>query len=165
LCGTGCLKNACGKKPLGFGRTIATVALAIPAWTTCTFSLKHLPQTKRCLIGEQGEHDEQIRIVIGNSFAGISSSVCVNHLWPVVAGGGGMKDEIEVHNAAVEAMFKKLKPIIEGDSSSVVLHALLVVLAMCGQQTALEPDVFKALVVQELDRLMLVNAERKGMLS
>jgi hypothetical protein len=27
-----------------------------------------------------------------------------------------------------------------------------------------EPDVFKALVVQELDRLMLVNAERKGML-
>jgi hypothetical protein len=97
--------------------------------------------------------------------AGISGSVTVNHLWPVVAGGGGMKDEIEVHNAAVEAMFKKLKPIIEGDSSSVVLHALLVVLAMCGQQTALEPDVFKALVVQELDRLMLVNAERKGMLS
>jgi hypothetical protein len=55
--------------------------------------LKHLPQTRRCPIGEQGEHDEQIRIVIGNSFAGISSSVCVNHLWPVVAGGGGMKDE------------------------------------------------------------------------
>jgi len=74
-------------------------------------------------------------------------------------------EEMKKHNAAVEAMFKKLKPIIEGDSSSVVLHALLVVLAMCGQQTALEPEVFKALVVQELDRLMLVNAERKGMLS
>jgi hypothetical protein len=73
--------------------------------------------------------------------------------------------DIEAHNAAVEAMFKKLKPIIEGDSSSVVLHALLVVLAMCGKQTHLEPEVFKALVVQELDRLMLVNAERKGMLS
>jgi hypothetical protein len=25
--------------------------------------------------------------------AGISGGVCVNHLWPVVAGGGGMKDE------------------------------------------------------------------------
>jgi hypothetical protein len=76
-----------------------------------------------------------------------------------------MKDEIEVHNAAVEAMFKKLKPIIEEDNRSVVFHALLVVLAMCGQQAALEPEVFKALVVQELDRLMLVNAERRGMLS
>jgi hypothetical protein len=28
-----------------------------------------------------------------NPAAGISGSVCVNHLWPVVAGGGGMKDE------------------------------------------------------------------------
>jgi hypothetical protein len=28
--------------------------------------------------------------------AGISGSVCVNHLWPVVAGGGGMKDEAPV---------------------------------------------------------------------
>jgi hypothetical protein len=28
-----------------------------------------------------------------NPASGISSSVCVNHLWPVVAGGGGMKDE------------------------------------------------------------------------
>jgi hypothetical protein len=74
-------------------------------------------------------------------------------------------EEMKKHNAAVEAMFQKLKPIIEEDSSSVVLHALLVVLAMCGQQTALEPEVFKALVVQELDRLMLVNAERKGVLS
>jgi phage tail tape-measure protein len=26
-----------------------------------------------------------------NPAAGISGSVCVNHLWPVVAGGGGMK--------------------------------------------------------------------------
>ena len=28
--------------------------------------------------------------------AGISGGVCVNHLWPVVAGGGGMKDEAPV---------------------------------------------------------------------
>ena len=29
-----------------------------------------------------------------NPAAGISGGVCVNHLWPVVAGGGGMKDEV-----------------------------------------------------------------------
>jgi hypothetical protein len=28
-----------------------------------------------------------------NPAAGIGGGVCVNHLWPVVAGGGGMKDE------------------------------------------------------------------------
>ena len=28
--------------------------------------------------------------------AGISRSVCVNHLWPVVAGGGGMRDTIDM---------------------------------------------------------------------
>jgi hypothetical protein len=28
--------------------------------------------------------------------AGISGGICVNHLWPVVAGGGGMKDEAPV---------------------------------------------------------------------
>jgi hypothetical protein len=31
-----------------------------------------------------------------NPAAGISGGVCVNHLWPVVAGGGGMKDEAPV---------------------------------------------------------------------
>jgi hypothetical protein len=31
-----------------------------------------------------------------NPAAGISGGVCVNHLWPVVAGGGGMKDETPV---------------------------------------------------------------------
>jgi hypothetical protein len=56
---------------------------------------------KRCPIGEQGEHDEQIRIVIGNSFAGISGGVCVNHLWPVVAGGGGMTKEEALKMALV----------------------------------------------------------------
>jgi hypothetical protein len=76
-----------------------------------------------------------------------------------------MRDEIKAHNAAVEAMFQQLKPIVEGYDSSVALHTLLITLAACGQQTDLEPEVFKALVVQELDRLMLINAERKGMLS
>ena len=73
--------------------------------------------------------------------------------------------EIEAHNAAVEEMFQQIKPIVEGYDSSVALHTLLIVLAACGQQTDLEPEVFKAAVVLELDRLMLINAERKGVLS
>jgi hypothetical protein len=73
--------------------------------------------------------------------------------------------EIEAHNAAVEAMFQPLKPSVEGYDGMVALNTLLIVLAACGQQTDLEPEVFKAFVVQELDRLMLINAERKGMLS
>ena len=35
---------------------------------------------------------------------GISRSVCINHLWPVVAGGGGMKDE--ALKLALEALEK-----------------------------------------------------------
>ena len=75
------------------------------------------------------------------------------------------KDEIKAHNAAVEAMFQQIKPIVEGYDSSVELNTLLITLAACGQQTDLDPEMFKAFVVQELDRLMLINAERKGMLS
>jgi hypothetical protein len=73
--------------------------------------------------------------------------------------------EIETHNAAVESMFQQIKPIVEKHDSSVALHTLLITLAACGQQTDMEPEMFKAFVVQELDRLMLINAERKGMLS
>lgn len=74
-------------------------------------------------------------------------------------------EEMKKHNAAVEAMFQQIKPIVEGYDSAVVLNTLLITLAACGQQTDLEPEVFKAAVVLELDRLMLINAERKGMLS
>jgi hypothetical protein len=76
-----------------------------------------------------------------------------------------MNDEIKAHNAAVEAMFQQIKPIVEGHDSAVVLNTLLITLAACGQQTDLEPEIFKAFVVQELDRMMLINAERKGLLS
>jgi hypothetical protein len=76
-----------------------------------------------------------------------------------------MNDDMKAHNAAVEAMFQQIKPIVEGHDSAVALNTLLIVLAACGQQTDLEPEVFKAAVVQELDRMMLINAERKGMLS
>ena len=73
------------------------------------------------------------------------------------------KDEIKAHNAAVEEMFQQIKPIVEGYDSSVVLNTLLITLAACGQQTDLEPEVFKAFVVQELDRLMLVEAKVRGL--
>ena len=76
-----------------------------------------------------------------------------------------MNDDMKAHNAAVEAMFQQLKPIVEGCDSSVALNTLLIVLAACGQQTDLEPEVFKAAVVLELDRLMLINAKRRGLLS
>jgi hypothetical protein len=86
-------------------------------------------------------------------------------LWLGMEGCQMTKDEIKIHNAAVEAMFQQIKPIVESYESSVVLNTLLITLAACGQQTDLEPEVFKAAVVLELDRLMLINAERKGMLS
>jgi len=57
LCVTGCLRNAIGKKPLGSGRTIAAVVLAIPAWTICTYNLKNLQLTKSFPIGAQRGHD------------------------------------------------------------------------------------------------------------
>ena len=70
--------------------------------------------------------------------------------------------EIKAHNAAVEEMFQQIKPIVEGHDSAVALNTLLIVLAACGQQTGLDPEVFKAAVVSELDHLMLINAKRKG---
>ena len=76
-----------------------------------------------------------------------------------------MNDDMKAHNAAVEAMFQQIKPIVEGYDSSVVLNTLLITLAACGQQTDLDPEVFKAFVVQELDRMMLINAKRRGLLS
>jgi hypothetical protein len=79
--------------------------------------------------------------------------------------GVGMNDDMKAHNAAVEAMFQQIKPIVEGHDSAVALNTLLITLAACGEQTDLDPEMFKAFVVQELDRMMLINAERKGMLS
>lgn len=66
---------------------------------------------------------------------------------------------VTAHNLAVHTMFNQIKPIIEGHDSPVVLNTLLIILAMCGQQADLSPEMFKALVVKELDRLMLVDAE------
>jgi hypothetical protein len=76
-----------------------------------------------------------------------------------------MNEELKAHNAAVEAMFQQIKPIVEGHDSSVALNTLLITLAVCGNQIDMPAEHFKALVVQELDRLMLVDAKPKGLLS
>jgi hypothetical protein len=76
-----------------------------------------------------------------------------------------MNEELKAHNAAVEKMFQQIKPIIEGHDSSVALNTLLITLAACGNQVDLPTEHFKALVIQELDRLMLVDAKPKGLLS
>lgn len=70
--------------------------------------------------------------------------------------------ELKAHNAAVEKMFQQIKPIIEANESSVVLNTLLITLAVCGNQVDIPTEHFKAIVVQELDRLMLVDAKPKG---
>jgi hypothetical protein len=73
-----------------------------------------------------------------------------------------MNEELKAHNAAVEAMFQQIKPIVEGYDSNVALDTLLITLAACGGQTNLQPEIFKAFVVMQLDRLMLVHAKPEG---
>jgi hypothetical protein len=73
-----------------------------------------------------------------------------------------MNEELKAHNAAVEAMFQQIKPIVEGNDGIVALDTLLITLAACGGQLDVSPERFKAFVVQELDRLMLVDAKPEG---
>jgi len=69
---------------------------------------------------------------------------------------------MKTHNAAVQEMYQQLKPLVQSYDAPVVLNALLITLAMCGQQSKLDSEMFKALVVQELDRLMLITAQPRG---
>ncbi len=69
---------------------------------------------------------------------------------------------MKTHTAAVQEMYQQLKPLVQSYDAPVVLNALLITLAMCGQQSNLDPEMFKALVVQELDRLMLITAQPRG---
>jgi hypothetical protein len=66
------------------------------------------------------------------------------------------------HNAEVEQMFRQIKPIIESYEAPVVIDTLLITLAACGNQLDMQTEHFKAFVMQELDRLMLVDAKPKG---
>ena len=75
------------------------------------------------------------------------------------------KEQINAHNAGVQQMYERLLPIVAHYDSGVVLNTLLIVLAACGAQTAMPTEHFKALVVQELDRLMLADAKPGAFLS
>jgi hypothetical protein len=71
--------------------------------------------------------------------------------------------DIDEHKAKVEKMFQQIKPIIESYEDSVVINTLLITLAACGNQLDMQTEHFKAFVVQELDRLMLVEKTTKGL--
>jgi hypothetical protein len=71
--------------------------------------------------------------------------------------------DIDNHNAEVEQMFQQIKPIIESYEDSVVINTLLITLAACGNLLDMQTEHFKAFVVQELDRLMLVEKTTKGL--
>ena len=66
------------------------------------------------------------------------------------------------HNAEVKQMFRQIKPIVESYEAPVVIDTLLITLAACGNQLDMQTEHFKAFVMQELDRLMLVDAKPKG---
>jgi hypothetical protein len=70
--------------------------------------------------------------------------------------------EVKNHVAQVEAAFQRIKPIIEEYDSPIVMHTLMIVLAMIGNQWEHGPETFKAFVVRELDRLMLIEGETNG---
>ena len=63
---------------------------------------------------------------------------------------------VNMHNLAVHELYNKMRPLIEGADSPVVMNVMMILLAMMGKQTDMEPEHFKAFVVLELDRLMAV---------
>jgi hypothetical protein len=68
-----------------------------------------------------------------------------------------MSDEIlDAHNLAVQALYDSMRPLIEGAATPVVMNVMMILLALMGKQTDMEPEQFKAFVVLELDRLMAI---------
>ena len=63
---------------------------------------------------------------------------------------------VNMHNLAVNALYMRMKPLIEGADSPVVMNTMMILLAMMGQQSDMEPEHFKAFVVMELDRMMAI---------
>jgi hypothetical protein len=66
---------------------------------------------------------------------------------------------VNMHNLAVDALYKRMKPLVEGAETPVVMNTVMILLAMMGQQSDMEPEHFKAFVVLELDRLMAIVGE------
>lgn len=69
---------------------------------------------------------------------------------------------VNAHNLAVHDLYNKMRPLVEGADTPVVMNTVMILLAMMGQQTDMEPEHFKAFVVTELDRLMLITGETSG---
>jgi hypothetical protein len=67
---------------------------------------------------------------------------------------------VNMHNLAVNALYMRMKPLIEGEDSPVVMNTMMILLAMMGQQSDMEPEHFKAFVVLELDRMMAIEEKR-----
>jgi hypothetical protein len=63
---------------------------------------------------------------------------------------------VNTHNLAVHELYNKMRPLVEGADSPVVMNTMMILLAMMGKQTDMKPEHFKAFVVLELDRLMAV---------
>ena len=69
---------------------------------------------------------------------------------------------VNTHNLAVHDLYNKMRPLVEGAETPVVMNVMMILLAMMGQQTDMEPEMFKAFVVKELDRLMLITGDTHG---
>ena len=67
---------------------------------------------------------------------------------------------VNTHNLAVDSLYKRMRPLVEGADAPVVMNTMMILLAMMGQQSDMEPEHFKAFVVTELDRLMAVEEKR-----
>jgi hypothetical protein len=63
---------------------------------------------------------------------------------------------VNTHNLAVHELYHRMKPLVEGAETPVVMNTMMILLAMMGQQSDMEPEHFKAFVVTELDRLMAI---------
>jgi hypothetical protein len=63
---------------------------------------------------------------------------------------------VNTHNLAVHELYHRMKPLIEGADSPVVMNTMMILLAMMGKQSDMDPEHFKAFVVTELDRLMAI---------
>ena len=63
---------------------------------------------------------------------------------------------VNTHNLAVHELYHRMMPLILGAVSPVVMNTMMILLAMMGQQSNMEPEQFKAFVVLELDRLMAI---------
>jgi hypothetical protein len=66
---------------------------------------------------------------------------------------------VNTHNLAVDALYKQMTPLVEGAEMPVVMNTVMILLAMMGQQSDMDPEQFKAFVVMELGRLMAIVGE------